>query len=110
MLAMWREHAVAPGAVQSRARDPCRQAGDEVEWVEHNVGGAIAQRLLEPIDDTSPLVGREPLMGDGGPCEVATERFELVALGGFTDGGVRGCRGRRRWVDAILTARISLGR
>ena len=49
MLAMWREHAVAPGAVQSRARDPCRPAGDAVEWVEHNVGGAIAKRLLAMI-------------------------------------------------------------
>ena len=27
---------------------------------------------------------REPRVGDGGPCDVATE---LVALGGFTDGG-----------------------
>ncbi len=26
-------------------------------------------------------------MSIGGPCDVATELFELVALGGFTDGG-----------------------
>ena len=52
-----------------------------------DVGGAVAKRLLEPIDDLSPIVGREPLVADGGPCDVATELFELVALGGFTAGG-----------------------
>ena len=87
MLAIRREHAVEPGQVQSRTRDQRRQAGDEVEWVEDDVGGAVAKRLLEPIDDLSSLIGREPLVGDGGPCDVATELFELVALGGFTDGG-----------------------
>ena len=51
------------------------------------MGGAAAKRLLEPIDDLSPIVGREPRVGDGGPRGVATELFELVALGGFTDGG-----------------------
>ena len=87
MLAIRREHAVEPGEVQSRTRDQRRRAGDEVEWVEDNVGGAVAKRLLEPIDDLSPIVGREPLVGDGGPRDVATELFELVASGGFTDGG-----------------------
>ena len=87
MLAIRREHAVEPGEVQSRTRNQSRQAGDEVEWVEDDAGGAVAKRLLEPIDDLSPLIGREPLVGDGGPCDVATELFELVALGGFTDGG-----------------------
>ena len=87
MLAIRCEHAVEPGEVQSRTRDQRRQAGDEVEWVEDDVGGAVAKRLLEPIDDLSPIVGREPLVGDGGPRDVATELFELVASGGFTDGG-----------------------
>ena len=71
MLAIRREHAVEPGEVQSRTRDQRRRAGDEVEWVEDDVGGAVAKRLLEPIDDLSPIVGREPLVGDGGPCDVA---------------------------------------
>ena len=39
------------------------------------------------MDDLSPIIGREPLVGDGGACDVATELFEFVALGGFTDGG-----------------------
>ena len=59
----------------------------QLEWLEDDVGGAVAKRLLEPIDDLSSLIDREPLVGDGGPCDGATELFELVALGGFTDGG-----------------------
>ena len=54
MLAIRCEHAVEPGEVQSRTRDQRRQAGDEVEWVEDDVGGAVAKRLLEPMDDFVP--------------------------------------------------------
>ena len=75
MLAIRREHAVESGEVQSRTRNQSRQAGDELEWVEDDVGGAVAKRLLEPMDDLSPIVGREPLVGDGGPRDVATELF-----------------------------------
>ena len=82
MLAIRREHAVEPGEVQSRTRNQRRQAGDAVEWVEDDVGGAVAKRLLEPIDDTSPIVGREPLVGDGGPGYATAELLEPVALGG----------------------------
>ena len=64
----------------------------QLEWVEDDVGGAVAKRLLEPIDDLSLIVGREPLAGDGGPCDVATELFELVALGGFSIPPTRPCR------------------
>ena len=61
MLAIRREHAVGPGEVQLRTRNQSRQAGDEVEWLEDDVGGAVAKRLLEPmIDDLSSLIDREP--------------------------------------------------
>ena len=79
-------HAVDPGEVQSRTRYQLRQTCDEVEWVEDDVGRAVAKRLLEPIDDLSPIIGQEPLVGAGGLCDVATELFELVALVSFTDG------------------------
>ena len=75
-------HAVDPGEVQSRTRDQLRQTCDEVEWVEDDVGRAVAK----PIDDLSPIIGQEPLVGAGGLCDVATELFELVALVSFTDG------------------------
>ena len=54
MLAIRREHAVEPGQVQSRTRDQRRRAGDEVEWVEDDVGGAVAKRLLEPSISEAP--------------------------------------------------------
>ena len=53
----------------------------QLEWVEDDVGGAVAKRLLEPIDDLSPIVGREPLAGDGGPCDVATELSTHCRMG-----------------------------
>ncbi len=94
MLAIRREHAVEPGEVQSRTRNQSRQAGDQLVWVEHDVGRAVAKRLLEPIDDLSPIIGREPLAGDGGPCDGATELLELVALVGLAaGGGVKGKAG-----------------
>ena len=83
------------------------KAGDEVEWLEDDVGGAVAKRLLEPIDDLSPIVGREPLVGDGGPCDVATELFELVALGGLHRRWRRGAKSpvawRARWMGRVRT-------
>ena len=54
MFAIRREHAVEPGEVQSRTRDQRRRAGDEVEWVEDDVGGAVAKRLLEPSISEAP--------------------------------------------------------
>ena len=46
MLAIRREHAVEPGEVQSRTRDQRRRAGDEVERVEDDAGGAVANGCL----------------------------------------------------------------
>ena len=51
------------------------------------MGGAVAKRLLELVDDLSSLVGREALVGNGGPGYVTTELFELVALVGLAAGG-----------------------
>ncbi len=86
MLAIRGEHAVEAGEVQSRARNQGGQAGDEVEWLEDDMGGAVAEWLLELVDDLSPLAGREPFVGDGGPGDVATEFLKLGALLRFTDG------------------------
>ena len=81
------------------------------------MGGAVAKRLLEPIDDLSPIIGREPLVGDGGPCDVATELFELSCWAASqtvaawsekpgcpaskVDGKGEGCAGTVRKVNAF---------
>ena len=45
------------------ARHERGQAGDEVQGVEHDVGGAVAKRLLEFINHLPALVGRQALIG-----------------------------------------------
>ena len=57
MFAVGREYPVNSCELQSRARHECGQAGDKVERVENDMGGAVSKRLLERIDDLSPLVG-----------------------------------------------------
>ena len=84
------EHAMEPGEVESWARNQGRQAGNEVEWVENDVRCAVAKGLLEPVEDLPARIGREALVGNGGPGDVATELLELVALVGLAArGGVR---------------------
>ena len=51
------------------------------------MGGSVAERLLELVDDLPSLVGREALVGDRRAGDVATEFFELVPLVCLAAGG-----------------------
>ena len=85
------EHAVAAGEVESGSRRQRGEAGDKVEWIEHDMRRAVAKGLLEPNDDLPAFVHREPLVGDGGAGDGAAELFELVTLVGLAAGcGVPG--------------------
>ena len=59
----------------------------QLERFENDVGGSVAERLLELIDDLPSLVGREAPIGDGRAGDVTTEFFELVPLVGLAAGG-----------------------
>jgi len=87
MLAIRGEHPMEARGVQSWARDQGGETGNEVERFENHVGRAVAERLLERIDDPPSLVGREALIGDGRAGDVTTEFFELVTLVGLAAGG-----------------------
>ena len=87
LFAVWGEHAVEAGEVQTRTRHQRGQSGNEVEWVEDDMGGAVAEGLFELVDDLATLIGGEALVGDGGSGDVTAELLELVALIGLTDGG-----------------------
>ena len=80
MFAVRREYAVEAGEVESWARNQGRQAGNEIEGIQDDVRCAVAKGLLERVNDLTALVGGEPLVGNGGAGDVATELFELVAL------------------------------
>ena len=75
-----------PGEVESWARNQGRQAGNEIEGIQHDVRCAVAKGLLERVKDLSALMGREALVGNGGAGDVATEFFERVALPGLAAG------------------------
>ena len=69
------EQAVKPHAMGSRTRHQRRQAGDEVERLEQDVGGAIAKRVLELVDHqpgTKYVVTGELRTGVGTPARVVT--------------------------------------
>ena len=80
MFAVRREYAVEAGEVESWARNQGRQAGNEIEGIQDDVRCAVAKGLLERVNDLTALVGGEPLVGNGGAGDVATELLELVAL------------------------------
>ena len=50
MFAVGREYPVKSCEVQSRARHECGQAGDKIERVENDVGGAVSKRLDASAD------------------------------------------------------------
>ena len=64
MLAIRGEHPMEAREVESWARDQSGETGNEVERFENDVGRAVAERLLELVDDLPSLVGREALIGD----------------------------------------------
>lgn len=45
------------GEVDAWARYERGKAGDEVRWAEQDVCGAVAERVLELIDDLSGAIG-----------------------------------------------------
>ena len=77
---------VEAGEVQARTRYESCEPSDEIQGVEHDVGGAVVERLLELVDDLFSFVGRQPFVRDGGSGDIAAEFFQLVALIGLTAG------------------------
>ena len=104
LFAVWGEHTVEAGEVQTRTRHQRGQAGNKVERVEHDMGGAVAKRPFEFVDDLATLIGGETLVGDGGSGDVTAELFQLVALVGFAAGGgmEREAGLTPRWMEALV--------
>lgn len=46
----------------------CGQAGNEIQWLEDDVGRAIPVRRLELVTDVAIRCQRQPLLGHGRPC------------------------------------------
>ena len=68
------------GQVDARVEHECRQPGDEIEWLEDDVGGAIPIGRLQSV--VNVVLGRErkSLGADGGPRDSAAPPFECGAF------------------------------
>ena len=86
VLAVRGEHAVVSGEMGAGAWDEGREAGNEVDGVEHDMGGAVPEGVLESIHDLGAVIDREAFVGDGGAGDVAAQAFEGVAFMGFAHG------------------------
>ena len=58
--------------IGARARHQGGKAGDEVEWFEKDMGGAVAKWMLELVDHQPIAVDTQPLQGDGPSGNVTT--------------------------------------
>jgi len=74
------EYAVIAGEVDARTGDQGRQPGDKVQWLEHDMRGAISIRRLQSVVD-GPLGGeRETFGAHRRPRAIAAQPFEFGAL------------------------------
>jgi len=59
----------------------------EVEWLEQDVGGAIAKRVLELVDHQAVAVATETFQGNGRARHVPAQALQFPALSGFASNG-----------------------
>jgi hypothetical protein len=64
-----------------------RQPGKEILGRKQNMGGAIAERVLEFVDHLAGSIGRQTLKADGGTCDVAAQTLKSLALVGLAGDG-----------------------
>ena len=95
-----RTRPVEAGEVESGTWHQCGEAGDKIEWIEHELRRAVAKGPLEANDDLPTFVHREPFVGDGGSGDGAAELFELVTLiwprSGIRRAGITRLRGEQK--------------
>ena len=63
-----------------RFRYQGRQPGNEIQWLEDNVRGAVSVRRLQLVPDVAVRRERQSLLRNRRPADVATQPFELLTL------------------------------
>lgn len=81
------EQAVKPNEMTARARHQRRQASDEVQRLEQDVGGPIAKRVLELVDHQPVAVAAETLTRNGRARHIAAQTLQLSAIAGLAGDG-----------------------
>jgi hypothetical protein len=85
-----RNDSVIAGQVGPGSGNQRRKARDEILRCEEDVGRAVAEGVLEFVDDFSFGVGLQSLKADGGPGHIAAQALEpLPLVGPAGDGGIQ---------------------
>ena len=77
------EYAVIGELMLAGMRNEGRKPFQEDQWLEDDVGRAVAPGMSELEQDAPLVVEREALGGEGGARDVATEMFEPLAVVGL---------------------------
>jgi len=72
------KHAVETHEMGSRSWYQRGQAGDEVQWLEQNMGGAVTERVLEFVDHQPVPVAAQTLTRNGGARHIPAQPLQLL--------------------------------
>lgn len=88
--AVGREHAVEPGQVHTGFGHQGGQPGNEVEWFQDDVRGAVAKWGFQGVSHVSLCRECQSAGGHGRAGNIPAQAFELAALVGLdSDAGVQ---------------------
>ena len=76
------EHAVVSGEMGAGAGHEGGEAGDEFDGVEHDMGGPVAEGVLESIHDLPAVIDREAFVRECWAGDVAAQAFEGAPVTG----------------------------
>jgi hypothetical protein len=79
-VAVRRKDPVKTGQVDFRLLHQGRQPRDAVQRLEDDVGGAVAVRGLQLVEDVAVRRARQALLGNRRTADVAAQPVELLAL------------------------------
>ena len=80
MLGVRREDTVVSHQIAAWPRDQRRESGQELDWLEHKMAGAVLVRGLELIHHLPCRVRAQPFQRQGGSGDVSTQPLNPVTL------------------------------
>jgi len=82
-----RQDAVVAHHVHARRRDEGADAGQQIEGLELDGGGAVLPGALEAVADAAVVEVLEAFLGDGGTGQIAAEALDLGVVGAVEGAG-----------------------
>src|SRR5690606_8898881 len=81
------QDAVVAHHVHARRRDEGADAGQQIEGLELDGGGAVLPGALEAVADAAVVEVLEAFLGDGGTGQIAAEALDLGVVGAVEGAG-----------------------